>query len=180
MNFFKVLLRPDREERENGPRALIARAANILQIGEFQLLQLAYRDWHGEDLSEHRLSGLFATYMLNGDVPPWARHFARRILEQEGRGDLNENDPNFHRFDHEYHGRRVNGGTEKFVMAVTVLAVVVGGGIWFADLSARESASQLPPFFTNEELRPGKSPNTWGRADHVPTGVGAGTDGKER
>ena len=179
MNFFKVLLRPDREERENGPRALIARAANVLQIGEFQLLQLAYREWHGEDLPEHLVSGLFSSYMLNGDVPPWARHFARRILERDGRGELDENNPAYHRYDHEYQGR-VQRGTEKFVAAVAVLAVVVGGGIWFADLSAREGAFQLPPFFSNGELRPGKSLNTWGRADHVPPSVGVAIDGRER
>ena len=38
--FFQTLIQPDREEHPE--RALIARAANLLQVGEFQLLQLAY------------------------------------------------------------------------------------------------------------------------------------------
>ena len=42
--FIRTLLRPDREETNLGADE-IARAANILQIGEFQLLQLAYKDW---------------------------------------------------------------------------------------------------------------------------------------
>ncbi|MCH7542778.1 MAG: hypothetical protein IIB65_03995, partial [Proteobacteria bacterium] len=44
-NLFQTLMRPDREESEQ--RAEVARAANLLQLGEFQLLQLAYHDWHG-------------------------------------------------------------------------------------------------------------------------------------
>ena len=42
MKFFKALLRPDREELESKEKAVISAAANLLQIGEFQLLQLAY------------------------------------------------------------------------------------------------------------------------------------------
>lgn len=36
MNFFDVLIHPNREE--NPERAEVARAANLLQVGEFQLL----------------------------------------------------------------------------------------------------------------------------------------------
>jgi len=44
MNFFETLIHPDREELENAERVLVCRAANVLQIGEFQLLQLAYKE----------------------------------------------------------------------------------------------------------------------------------------
>ena len=47
MNLFETLIHPDREEHPE--RAEVARAANLLQIGEFQLLQLAYQDWFGTD-----------------------------------------------------------------------------------------------------------------------------------
>jgi len=42
--FVRTLLCPEREET-NLEADEIARAANILQIREFQLLQLAYKDW---------------------------------------------------------------------------------------------------------------------------------------
>ena len=48
--FFKTLIRPDQEE--DPERTLVARAANVLQVGEFQLLQLAYHEWHGHDLPQ--------------------------------------------------------------------------------------------------------------------------------
>ena len=48
INFIKTLVRPDQEE--DPERTVVARAANILQVGEFQLLQLAYHDWYGQEL----------------------------------------------------------------------------------------------------------------------------------
>ena len=49
-DFFQTLLKPDREDPEAKERAEVARAADILMIGEFQFLQLAYYEWHGDDL----------------------------------------------------------------------------------------------------------------------------------
>ena len=64
MNLLQTLMRPDREEMELGERTLVAKAANILQVGEFQLLQLAYQGWHNRDLPEALVSQLFSSYML--------------------------------------------------------------------------------------------------------------------
>ena len=72
-SFLRTLLRPDREET-NPEAAEVAQAANILQIGEFQLLQLAYRDWHSAELPETLTDKLFACYMLRKQVPHWTRH----------------------------------------------------------------------------------------------------------
>ena len=69
MNLFQTLMRPDKEESELGERMLVAKAANMLQVGEFQLLQLAYRDWHDKDLSESLITILFSSYMLKDEVP---------------------------------------------------------------------------------------------------------------
>ena len=43
-SLFQTLMKPDREDPGNGDQADVARAANILMVGEFQLLQLAYFD----------------------------------------------------------------------------------------------------------------------------------------
>ena len=60
-------------------RLVVISAANQLQVGEFQLLQLAYKEWFGEDLPEALVSKLFTSYMLHNYVPHWARHYARRM-----------------------------------------------------------------------------------------------------
>jgi hypothetical protein len=179
MNFFRALLHPDQEEEEFKERSVVVRAANVLQVGEFQLLQLAYREWHGEDLPEADVSELFKSYMLYNAVPPWARYYARRVLEEYERGQINDTNPVYHRYDYDY-GTTMPKGVQQFWSAVIGLVIVVGGSIWFANVAARQSVSLLPPYFEADELRRPDANGLWGRADHVPTSVGVGIDGRER
>ena len=78
MEFFQTLIRPDREE--NSQRAEVCKAANHLQVGEFQFLQLAYREWHKDEMPEELSNSIFKSYMLRDEVPHWARHYGRRII----------------------------------------------------------------------------------------------------
>lgn len=70
MNFFRVLINPEQEETGHPDRKLVGSAANLLQVGEFQLLQLAYHAWFGKDLPPELVSPLFTTYMIRCQVPP--------------------------------------------------------------------------------------------------------------
>jgi len=167
MNLFKVLLHPDREEQEFPDRAVVARAANLLQVGEFQLLQLAYKHWHDEPLPEERMSWLFKAYMLEHTVPPWARHYARRILELDRTGQLNENDPAYHEFDRDYH-TRAPGGVVRFLCAAALVMLAIGGGIFLANLTTKPSMTLLPPYFNSEELKSTAPRIDWGRSDSPP------------
>src|SRR5918999_1764455 len=99
-SFLDTLIRPDREE--DPEQTLVARAANILQVGEFQLLQLAYHQWHGQDLPVALIDRLFSSYMLHHEVPLCARHYARRIIDLYESNLIDPDDPFYHRYDHEY------------------------------------------------------------------------------
>jgi len=151
MNFFETLIRPDKEEQTE--RAEVARAANFLQVGEFQLLQLAYKEWHGQDLPEALVDRLFAAYMLHNEVPHWARQYARNILRLEEQGRLDDLDPKYHRYDADYH-THVPGGVRRFFAAAAVLVLCLGGSLLFAELATGDSTSVLPPYFERDELRP--------------------------
>ncbi|TVR83781.1 MAG: hypothetical protein EA405_03730 [Rhodospirillales bacterium] len=151
MNFFKVLLNPEEEERESGDRTIVASAANILQVGEFQFLQLAYREWHDRDLPEATVADLFKSYMLHDDVPHWARHYARVILMREERGTLDYNDPAYHRYDHDYR-TVIPDGVRKFTLAVMILAGALACGLAVANLASQPPASVLPPYFERGEV----------------------------
>ena len=48
-DLIKTLLKPDWDDSPK--RSEIIQAANLIQIGEFQLIQLAYKVWYKEDLS---------------------------------------------------------------------------------------------------------------------------------
>ncbi len=126
MGLWKTLLHPDHEEVEMKERLVVISAANQLQVGEFQLLQLAYREWYGEDLPEDLVSELFTSYMLRNRVPHWARHYARRVIDGYERGELDDNSPLFHRFDHDYRTRMPRGLQRFCVDAAGVIICVFG------------------------------------------------------
>jgi len=147
----ETLLRPDREE--NPEKAEVARAANILQVGEFQFLQLAYHAWHETELPEVMIDRLFADYMIHDDVPHWARHYARRILDLDARGQLDWRDPRYHRYDPDY-AAPVPRGVRRFCIASLVVFGFLGGGMLFSHYAARDATSILPPYFEENELKP--------------------------
>lgn len=153
-NLFQTLLRPDREE--DPERALVAKAANLLQIGEFQLLQLAYRDWHGAEMRDELSDEMFRSYMLRGEVPPWARHFARRIIVKAELGDLDDADPTYHRYDCDYY-RELPLGVRRLAVAVMCLALVVCGGLLVGHFAPSSATSILPPYFNENELKPAQT-----------------------
>jgi hypothetical protein len=167
MNFFQVLLHPDREELEFKERAQVCSAANVLQVGEFQLLQLAYREWFGEDLPEALVAKLFTDYMMHSEVPHWARHYARVVLMREESGQLDINNPSYHRYDHDYH-TTVPKGFRHFWTAVGILTFCMASGLLVASMTVTEPTSILPPYFDKKELEPSKKGTNWGRADDAP------------
>lgn len=153
MNLWETLLHPDKEELENPERRAVCDAANILQVGEFQLLQLAYRDWYDEDLPEALVDRVFHGYMIEGAVPPWARHYARNIISKEQAGGLDYHQRRYHRYDCEY-----NVKTPLDVRSICVVlglaAVMAGGGIVISNFEADPSTSMFPPYLSDAELQP--------------------------
>ncbi|MFZ1415207.1 MAG: hypothetical protein WAS73_11615 [Defluviicoccus sp.] len=152
MNFFHALLRPDREELEMADRMIMVSAANLLDVGEFQFLQLAYREWFGKDLPPPLVDRLFHRYMMDSEVPPWARHYARLILARADGGRLDPNDLAYHRYDHAYR-TKVPKGVQSFVALVSVLAFFLVASVLIADLGVRSPLSRLPPYFEKEDFR---------------------------
>ncbi len=148
-DFIKTLLRPDQEE--DPERNIIARAANILEVGEFQLLQLAYRDWHGQELPVALCDQLFQAYMLHNEIPTWARHYARRIIEDGESGRINHRDPFYHRYDREY-VTHVSQGVRRFTIATMFLAIVLVGSLFAGHFAVGEGVSLLPPYFDQDDF----------------------------
>ena len=58
----KTLIKPDWDD--DPKRSEILHAANLLQIGEFQLMQLAYKVWYNENLPENKINMIFSEHMF--------------------------------------------------------------------------------------------------------------------
>ena len=150
-SLLKTLMHPDHEELEMKDRLVVISAANQLQVGEFQLLQLAYKEWHDQDLPEALVAHLFSSYMLDNEVPHWARHYARCIIDGYERGELDDNAPKFHRYDQEYH-TSVPRGLQRFCVATAGIIVAVFGSIYVANQVVDSPTSLLPPYFEEKDL----------------------------
>ncbi len=149
INFIKTLMRPDQEE--DPERTVVARAANILQVGEFQLMQLAYHDWYGQELPAALCDQLFQAYMLRDEIPTWARHYARNIIDFEDRGLIDCNDAYYHRYDREY-VTHVPQGVRQFTVVSVFLASILVLGVVIGELAAGEGTSMLPPYFDQRDF----------------------------
>ena len=147
----ETLIRPDHDDEEMKERLVVIEAANQLQVGEFQLLQLAYRAWHGEDLPEALVSKIFTDYMLKSEVPHWARDYARKIVTGCEQGDIDMNATGYHRYDHDY-GAPVRHPIRRFCFAAAGLVLFIGGSIVIANIATINPASMFPPYLDVEDL----------------------------
>jgi hypothetical protein len=145
-------MRPDRDE--DPEQSLVAQAANILQTGEFQVLQLAYHEWYGQDLPEALSDRLFQDYMLRGEVRHWAREYALRIVRQDEIDLIDSRDPAYHRYDQNY-VTHVPRGVQQFTLACLILASVFVVTIAVGKIAGVEATSVLPPYFDETELNRG-------------------------
>ena len=148
-DLLKTLMRPDREE--DPERSLVTQAANILQTGEFQVLQLAYHDWYGQDLPEALNDRLFRSFMLHGEVPHWAREYALRIIRQDEIDLIDSCDAAYHRYDPDY-VTHVPQGVRQFTYACIILASVFVVSLLVGKTAEIEATSILPPYFEADEL----------------------------
>ena len=149
MDFFQTLMRPDREE--DPERAEVVRAANLLQVGEFQFLQLAYRAWHRREMPDRMINRLFASYMLRNEVPHWAQHYAREILRRDAANILQPNDPLYHCYDVDYRGP-ASDGLRRFCLAASLVAMVLACSVLAGHFATDEGTSVLPPYFEKQEI----------------------------
>ena len=96
----KTLIKPDWDD--NPKRSEILNAANLLQIGEFQLIQLAYKVWYKENLPEDKINNIFSEYMVRGIMPIWVTAYARDILKLDHANVLDSYNEKYHVYDHEF------------------------------------------------------------------------------
>lgn len=70
----------------------VLRAASLLNVGEFRVFEIAYRQWYGNPGDEKHIEKYFIQYMFNDIVPVWVRHFCKQIVSLDHAGKLDPAD----------------------------------------------------------------------------------------
>jgi len=150
----KTLVKPDWDE--NPKRSEILHAANLLQIGEFQLIQLAYKVWYNKELPEDKISKIFSEYMVRGIIPIWVAYYAKDIIKLDVSNKLNSYDNKYHVYDHEFgeyipneRYRRRRG-----YFYLTLIAFVFVASHYMAINYVEEPAGFYPPYVEKRVVYP--------------------------
>ena len=142
----KTLVKPDWDD--NPKRSEILHAANLLQIGEFQLIQLAYKVWYKENLPEKKINNIFSEYMITGIIPIWVTYYARDIIKMERADVLNSYDEKYHVYDHEF-GAYIHDNKQRKkrgIFYTIIIGIVFIGSHYMAANYVEEPAGFFPPY----------------------------------
>ena len=152
----KTLIKPDWDD--NPKRSEILHAANLLQIGEFQLIQLAYKVWYKEDLPEEKINKIFSEYMVTGIIPIWVTHYANDILKLNKANVLDSFNDKYHVYDHEF-GKYIS--TERQRKRRGIFYALIIGMVFVAShymainyVEDEGSASFYPPYVEKRVVYP--------------------------
>ena len=152
----KTLIKPDWDD--NPKRSKILHAANLLHIGEFQLIQLAYKVWYGKDLPEEKINKIFSEYMISGIIPIWVTYYAKEIIKIEHANALNSYDKKYHVYDHEFGAYIYNNQqrNRRGILYATIIAFVFVTTHYMAInyVENEESAGFFPPYIEKRVVFP--------------------------
>ena len=152
--FFKTLTKPDWDDIPK--RSEILNAANLLQIGEFQLIQLAYKVWYREDLPEDKIDKIFSEYMFTGIIPIWVTYYARDIIKLDKANVLNDYDKKYHVYDHEFGAYIYDEKQRKSrgILYSTIILLVFITTHFVATNYSEEPAGFFPPYIEKSVVYP--------------------------
>lgn len=150
----KTLIKPDWDD--DPKRSTIIQAANLIQIGEFQLIQLAYKAWHKQDLPENKINIIFNEYMVTGIVPIWVTYYATDIIKLDKANVLNSYNKKYHVYDHEF-GDYISDDKQRKsrgIFYTIIIGLVFVASHYLAINSVEESAGFYPPYIEKRVVYP--------------------------
>ena len=152
----KTLIKPDWDD--NPKRSEILHAANLLHVGEFQLIQLAYKAWYDKNLPEDKINKIFSEYMVTGIIPIWVTNYAEDILKLYKANVLDSFNDKYHVYDHEF-GKHIS--TEKQRKRRGIFYAFIIGVVFVAShymainyVEVEGSAGFYPPYVEKKVVYP--------------------------
>tara|TARA_B110000438_G_scaffold186574_1_gene178248 strand:+ start:451 stop:963 length:513 start_codon:yes stop_codon:yes gene_type:complete len=153
-SFFKTLIKPDWDDSPK--KSEIIQAANLIQIGEFQLIQLAYKVWYKQDLPEEKINNIFNEYMVTGIVPIWVTYYAKDIIKLDKANILDTYNKKFHIYDHEF-GKHISNEKQRKIRGIfytILIGFIFVASHYMAINNVSEPAGFYPPYIEKRVVYP--------------------------
>ena len=150
----KTLIKPDWDDSPK--RSEIIQAANLIQIGEFQLIQLAYKTWYKEDLPEDKINHIFNEYMVTGIVPIWVTYYAKDIIKLDKANVLDSYNKKYHIYDHEF-GEHISNEKQRKsrgIFYTVLIGFIFIASHYMAISNVDEPAGFYPPYIEKKVIYP--------------------------
>ena len=150
----KTIIKPDWDD--NPKRSEIIQASNLIQVGEFQLIQLAYKSWYNEDLPENKINLIFNEYMITGIIPIWVTDYAKDIIKLDNANKLDSYNKKYHIYDHEF-GEAITSDQERKrrgIIYTIIIGFVFIASNYVAINFTEESAGFYPPYIEKKVVYP--------------------------
>ena len=152
--FLKTLIKPDWDE--NPKRSEIIHAANLIQIGEFQLIQLAYKAWYKQDLPEDKINNIFNEYMITGIMPILVTYYAKDIIKLDKANVLDSYNKKYHIYDNEF-GKNISSEKQRKARGIfysILIGFVFIASHYIAIYNVNEPAGFYPPYVEKKIVYP--------------------------
>ena len=150
----KTLIKPDWDD--NPKRSEVIQAANLIQIGEFQLIQLAYKNWYKEDLPEDKINIIFKEYMVAGIIPMWVTYYAKDIIKLDKANILDSYNKKYHVYDNEF-GQNISDEKQRKtrgILYTILIGFVFVASHYIAIKSVDQPAGFYPPYIEKKVIYP--------------------------
>jgi|TARA_B110000438_G_C15510688_1_gene519776 hypothetical protein len=150
----KTIIKPDWDS--DPKRSEIIQAANLVQIGEFQLIQLAYKSWYNEDLPENKINIIFNEYMITGIIPIWVTYYAKDIIKLDNANVLDSYNKKYHAYDNEFGKSIIDDQQRKKrgIIYTLIIGFVFVASHYMAINFTGESAGFYPPYIEKKIVYP--------------------------
>ena len=151
---FKTLIKPDWDD--NPKRSEIIQSANLLQIGEFQLIQLSYKAWYKKDLPEDKINKIFNEYMVTGIIPIWVTYYAKDIIKLDNANILDSYNNKYHVYDNEF-GKHISDEKQRKsrgIFYTILIGFVFIASHYLAINNVEEPAGFYPPYIEKKVIYP--------------------------
>ena len=135
-------------------RSMVTTVANALDIGEFQLVQLAFKHWYGREMSSWEQEKYFHYVFFQGHIPPFGRHLSREVHSQGSDNNIMERPAFRHLYD--LRSNILGSFYRMRFLKVAVLSFVMTLGIFVLAFYTVEfdgrCTSVFPPCLTANDL----------------------------